>query len=92
MQRVHLVVTGRVQGVGYRWYVLRRAQALGLGGEVRNRRDGAVLIDAEGPRAGLEELVELAREGPPASIVTAVDVSWSEGPRRWRAFEVGPTS
>lgn len=92
MQRIQLVVTGRVQGVGFRWFLVRQALALGLGGEVRNRSDGAVVVEAEGRRESLERLLEAAREGPPASIVTAVDVSWGEGPRRWRGFQVRPSS
>ncbi len=89
MHRLSLVVTGLVQGVGFRWYVLRVAQDLGLAGEVRNRSDGAVAIDAEGEREALERLLEAAREGPVTAIVDRVDVRWSEGPRQHRDFHIG---
>ena len=52
VHRVRLVVTGRVQGVGFRWFIRNEATSLGLSGTVRNRDDGAVEIDAEGDRAG----------------------------------------
>lgn len=92
MDRVIVVITGSVQGVGFRWYVQRAATALGLTGEVRNRPDGAVRIEAEGAREALERLVETARHGPLSSEVGQVDVTWSEGPTRFRDFHIGRTS
>ena len=92
MYRVLLVVTGRVQGVGFRWYVHREATALGLHGEVSNRADGAVVAEAEGDRERLEQLVERVREGPVTAIVTRVEVRWSEGAARYRDFHVGRSS
>jgi acylphosphatase len=89
MHRVSLVITGRVHGVGFRWYVLRVATALELTGEVRNRADGAVEVEAEGVRERLEQLVESAREGPVTAMVSRVDVHWGEGPARYRDFRVG---
>jgi len=91
MQRLHLVVTGEVQGVGFRWYVQRHARELGLSGEVRNRSDGAVVVDAEGDRAALERLAALAAEGPAGAFVAAVEPVWSEGPARFRDFGIGPS-
>ena len=92
MDRVLLVITGEVQGVGFRWYVQRAATSLGLSGEVRNRSDGAVVVEAEGARDPLERLVTLAREGPVAAIVTAVDVRWSEGSARHHGFHIARSS
>jgi acylphosphatase len=89
MDHVSLVITGRVQGVGFRWYVQRVAAGLGLTGEVSNRDDGAVLVEAEGDRRGLEQLLDATREGPAAAIVIRVDASWSEGPSRYRDFHIG---
>jgi acylphosphatase len=91
MNRAVFVITGNVQGVGFRWYVLRAAEALGLTGEVRNRTDGAVVVEAEGAREAIERLLETAREGPAMALVRQVDVSWSEGTARFRDFRIGRT-
>ena len=91
MDRAVFVITGSVQGVGFRWYVMEAAKALGLTGEVRNRTDGAVVIEAEGAHEALERLLESAREGPVMAIVRQVDVSWAEGAARFRDFRIGRT-
>lgn len=88
MQCVHLVIRGRVQGVGFRYFVLHRAETLGLDGWVRNRADGAVEVEAEGPRAALEALLESVRRGPQGARVTAVDEVWKERSPRHRGFQV----
>ncbi len=71
---VRAAVRGRVQGVFFREATRERALALGLMGWVRNAEDGTVLVHAEGPAAGIEELVAFLREGPPAAQVDAVEV------------------
>ena len=91
MHRVHLVIQGRVQGVGFRYFVLRRAEILGLTGWVRNLPNGDVEAEAEGPREALQGLIERVREGPPAARVDRVSEQWSEGPRRHDRFSTGPT-
>jgi acylphosphatase len=91
MDRAVLVITGRVQGVGFRWYVLQAAKALGLTGEVRNRTDGAVVVEAQGAHEAIEALIDAAREGPAMAMVRQVDVSWSEGAARFRDFRIGRT-
>jgi acylphosphatase len=88
MHRVHLVVHGRVQGVGFRAFVIRHARSLAVGGEVSNLPDGAVEIMAEGPAEALSRLVDEVRRGPVAARVAGVDVSWSEGDGRYRGFEI----
>jgi acylphosphatase len=74
--RLHAVVRGLVQGVGFRWFVIRRARVAGLDGWVRNRPDGSVECLVEGPRPALERLLADLREGPPAADVTGVDAEW----------------
>ncbi len=88
MHCVHLVIQGRVQGVGFRYFVARCAETLGVAGWVRNRSDGAVELEAEGPRPTLERLVEAARRGPTGARVAALDEEWSERPPRHRGFQV----
>lgn len=72
------VVRGRVQGVGFRDFVRRRARALGCGGWVRNLPDGrSVEVQAEGEQAALEALLAIVRRGPPGSYVNGVTAEWS---------------
>ena len=81
------LVSGRVQGVGYRYFALRRAEALGVRGFVRNLDDGRVEVVAEGPEAALAEFEGALRQGPSFSSVSAVDRAPIE-PRGDRGFHV----
>ena len=65
-------VIGRVQGVGFRWWTMRAASALGLGGHVRNLPDGSVEVHAAGGAPQLAELERMLHEGPPGARVEAV--------------------
>lgn len=65
-------MTGRVQGVGFRWWLRERARKLGLRGWVRNLADGRVEIIAAGLPEALDELERLAKEGPPGAVVAGV--------------------
>jgi acylphosphatase len=76
VQRVDAVVSGRVQGVGFRYFVLREATALGLEGWVANTPDGGVRCVAEGPEVALRSLVARLHEGPLAASVDGVSVAW----------------
>ncbi|TPW76058.1 acylphosphatase [Schumannella soli] len=73
-RRIHAVVTGRVQGVGYRWATLEHAEGAGVSGWVRNRPDGTVELEAQGPAERLDELARWLRSGPRWAEVTAVEV------------------
>ncbi len=86
--RVRLRIVGRVQGVGYRFFIEREAERLALSGWVRNMPDGSVELEAEGERATLEQLVDRARAGPPLSRVTRIDETWDEGARRHAGFQI----
>jgi acylphosphatase len=76
-QQVHVIIDGRVQGVGFRYATFRRAVELGLSGWVRNLHDGRVEAEFEGPRDALDEMIEWCRRGPSFSRVTRVDETWS---------------
>ena len=76
VERLDASVRGRVQGVGYRVFVLREAGYLGLAGRVANMPDGSVHVVAEGPRADLDALLERLEDGPPAGFVDRVIVRW----------------
>jgi acylphosphatase len=77
-KRARLCITGLVQGVYYRASAREQAQRLGLTGWVRNTRDDAVLLEAQGPPERLDALVAWCRTGPPAARVDGVEVSWIE--------------
>ena len=74
MRRVRAIVSGRVQGVSYRASTASEARRLGLTGWVRNRHDGAVELEAEGPPAQVEKLLAWCHQGPPAARVSSVAV------------------
>ncbi|MGA9874598.1 MAG: DNA polymerase ligase N-terminal domain-containing protein [Solirubrobacteraceae bacterium] len=69
---IHAIVTGNVQGVGFREATLRRAGELGVSGWVRNEDDGTVAVHTEGVPSAVEALIAFLREGPPGSVVTDV--------------------
>ena len=69
----HVVVHGRVQGVGYRAFVEDEAYRRGLHGWVRNRRDGSVEAVFAGPPAAVESMIEACRRGPMSARITALD-------------------
>ncbi len=77
MERLHGVIHGDVHGVGFRYYLMREAQRLGLRGWVRNRDDGTVEFVAEGRRTELEKLKRAAERGPQTAQVDKVDTEWS---------------
>jgi acylphosphatase len=84
------VVRGRVQGVGFREFVLNRARFLAVSGYVRNLPDGRSLeVVAEGSRPELEQLLSYLREGPRLSRVDAVDADWGEPTGAYDGFGVG---
>jgi acylphosphatase len=69
-----VLVTGRVQGVGFRWHTVERAEALGLVGWVRNLPDGRVEAHLEGDAADVESMLAWLRRGPPVAHVRGLDV------------------
>jgi acylphosphatase len=88
-RRLHALVAGRVQAVGFRQFVWSRAARLGLTGWVRNGDDGrSVEVEAEGSADSLERLLELLRQGPYGARVDDVQASWCDEPRGYATFEV----
>jgi acylphosphatase len=83
---VSLRIEGRVQGVGFRWWVVETATGLGLAGWVRNRRDGTVEVLAIGEQPVLDALAEACRGGPAGAVVRAVEV-YSAGDDGSAGFE-----
>lgn len=85
----HLAISGRVQGVGFRFYMQRRARELGVAGWVRNRSDGTVEAVVHGSPEQVNAIVAWARRGPPSAVVAAVKIS--DGSGDYAGFETRPT-
>ena len=86
MKRVHLFLSGRVQGVGYRFFAERLGKQLDLTGWVRNLPDDRVELVAEGPEEVLHQLVERCRKGPGAAQVTDLQAEWSDATGELKGF------
>ena len=87
---LHVIMEGRVQGVGFRAYVEREAKARSLKGWVRNRSDGSVEAVFSGEEEDIESMIVACHRGPRMSLVRAVK-SEPHPPGDWRSFEVWPT-
>lgn len=87
MRRVHLEITGRVQGVAYRASAASVARGLGLAGWVRNRKDGSVEALAEGDPSIVEDFLTWCRSGPPLARVDRVTAR-EEEPQKEQGFAV----
>ena len=74
--RVHMIISGRVQGVFFRANTKSKAQSLNLSGCVRNLPDGSVEVVAEGPHDTLADFVRWCHKGPAAARVDSVDIEW----------------
>lgn len=77
-----------MQGIGFRFFVVRQAEALRLRGKVRNRPDGGVEVIAEGEKAALERLVAALHRGPAGAWVERVGTGWSEATGEFSDFRV----
>ncbi|MEW5976708.1 MAG: acylphosphatase [Acidobacteriota bacterium] len=87
--RASIVVRGLVQGVGFRYFVLRKALGLGLFGYARNLVDGSVEVEAEGEREMVESLIGQLRVGPRSAAVSDVEVTWREYQGTYASFDIG---
>lgn len=88
MQRVHLKISGRVQGVFFRANTQKEAIKLGLKGWVRNTENGGVETVAQGTKEKLEAFIAWCHKGPPRAIVDNIDVSWEETEETFGSFGI----
>jgi acylphosphatase len=88
VERLDATVHGRVQGVGFRYFVVRRATDLALTGWVANEPNGSVRCVAEGPRAALEMLLDALQDGPAGALVDRVSSHWGIAMGTWQTFGV----
>jgi acylphosphatase len=86
--RAEITVNGLVQGVGFRYYILRQAHNLGLSGYVKNLYTGEVYILTEGERGMIEEFIKLTKSGPSHAHVKNCRVEWSESTNEFTTFEI----
>lgn len=88
IQELHAIAHGIVQGVGFRYFAVRNASALGLRGYVRNDDSGDVEVVAQGPRPALERLLRLLQQGPSAADVYEVETTWRKPTEHFSGFNV----
>jgi acylphosphatase len=88
IEELHAVVRGRVQGVGFRYFVVRNALSLGLRGYARNESNGDVEVLAQGPRPALERLLSLLRQGPSSADISDVTTTWGQSTEHLSGFHV----
>ena len=88
LQAMRVLVRGRVQGVGFRFFVLQEARRLGLRGSAHNLADGRVEVVAVGAAADLDQLAERLAVGPPAARVAAVERTGLDPVPHFETFEV----
>lgn len=89
--QLQATIKGRVQGVGFRAFVVENAVALGVTGWARNRWDGSVEVLAEGERERLEKLLVALRRGPRISNVTKIYQEWRDASGDFSSFHVKST-
>jgi len=85
---VNMKITGKVQGVGFRYYVLRQAQELGIRGWVSNKPNGDVEALAQGEKTDLEQFIFKVKEGPSFSRVEDVSLNWLNETEQYFGFEI----
>ncbi|HPO14614.1 MAG TPA: acylphosphatase [Candidatus Hydrogenedentes bacterium] len=86
--RLHVLIEGWVQGVGFRYSTLAKAESLRLNGWVRNLPDGRVEAEFEGPRDTLETMLAWCRRGPLGASVRRVEEQWANGEPRYQRFSI----
>jgi acylphosphatase len=84
----HVRVKGRVQGVGYRFFVQEAAETYGLKGWVRNVPGGDVESEVEGPKSAIMDFVKELRKGPPLARVDDMHLDWRPPTSRYTEFEI----
>ena len=85
---VIMKITGKVQGVGFRYFVLRQAQELSINGWVSNKPNGDVRVLAQGEKADLERFISKVKEGPSFSRVEDVSLNWVNEAEQYFGFEI----
>lgn len=88
MKRIHIFVSGIVQGVFFRYSTSIKAKQLGLTGWVRNLRDGRVEMVCEGKDDAIKEMIAWSKKGPPGAFVEKIDVQYEEYQGEFTDFQI----
>ena len=83
-----MVIIGKVQGVGFRYFVLRQAQELGITGWVSNKSNGDVEALAQGDKEDLDQFIAKVKQGQSLSMVDDVILNWEDGQENYTSFEI----
>ena len=86
--RAHVLISGRVQGVAYRYFAEKYAKSFGITGWVKNLYDGRVEVLAEGDRNDLDRFLARLKEGPRLALVEDFDVAWEEFTDEFQDFQI----
>lgn len=87
-KKIHLLISGKVQGVFYRANAKRKAEELNLKGWVKNALDGKVEIMAEGEKDRLKEMIKWCYDGSSGAVVDKVEAEWMECEKKFDKFEI----
>jgi acylphosphatase len=88
--QTHVIISGRVQGVCFRWFVEEHANKLGIKGWVKNCYDGTVEAVLQGTKKSLETLISILHEGPPLSRVDSININWEKFSHLFDDFSIRP--
>ena len=91
-RRLQVLLAGRVQGVGFRFFAVEQARRRGLTGWVRNRAGGQVEVLAEGAEEDLLDFLAALREGPPLAWIRSLAADWAPAAGEFARFEVLPST
>lgn len=86
--RANIIISGMVQGVGFRYFVYRHAILMDLKGWVRNRHYEQVEVEIEGYKSKIDKLITKLRKGPRFAEIQNVEVTWSEFQNQFSAFDI----
>ena len=86
--RMHLIISGRVQGVFFRWSAQKQAKVLEIYGWVRNQDDGTVEIEAEGEEENLRQFIKWCNKGPMLARVEKIDTEWEKYKGEFEYFSI----
>jgi acylphosphatase len=84
----HLLISGLVQGVGYRWFVMRKANEYNLKGYVRNLYTDDVEVEVEGGKGLITEFIKDLRSGPRSAYITDIKIQWGDYQGKYKNFDI----